>query len=79
MRSLVDYAAGVAEGWSEDTLARMFIHDLPRAFHLLDPQQQRSVLDHAPPLTGTPWDALLAAMAEHLAELHGYPTRSEHT
>ena len=33
MRSLADYAAGVAEGWSEDTLARMFIHDLPRAFH----------------------------------------------
>ena len=75
MRSFADYAAGVAEGWSEDTLARMFIHDLPRAFHSLGPEQQRSVLDDAPPLTGTPWDALLAAMAEHLAELHGHPTR----
>ena len=75
MRSLADYAAGVTEGWSEDTLARMFIHDLPRAFHSLGPEQQRSVLDNAPPLTGTPWDALLAAMAEHLAELHGHPTR----
>ena len=53
----------------------MLIHDLPRAFHSLGPEQQRSVLDNAPPLTGTPWDALLAAMAEHLAELHGHPTR----
>ena len=79
MRSLADYTAGVAEGWSEDTLARMFIHDLPRTFHSLDPQQQGSVLDHAPPLTGTRRDALLAAMAEHLAELHGHPMRSEHT
>ena len=76
MRSLADYAAGVAEGWSEDTLARMFIHhDLPRAFHSLGLERQSRVLDNAPPLTGTPWDALLAAMAEHLAELHGHPTR----
>ena len=75
MRSLADYAAGVAEGWSEDTLARMFIHDLPRTFHSLGPVQQSDILDDAPPLTGTPWDALLAAMAEHLAELHGHPTR----
>ena len=75
MHSLGDYAAGIGEGWSEDTLARMFIHDLPRAFHSLEPEQQRAVLDDAPPLTGTRWDALLAAMAEHLAELHGHPAR----
>ncbi len=76
MCSLADYAAGVTEGWSEDTLARMLIHDLPRAFHALGPAQQRSVLDDAPPLTGTAtWDALLAAMAEYLAELHGHPTQ----
>ncbi|MDD9981643.1 MAG: hypothetical protein OXU81_09840 [Gammaproteobacteria bacterium] len=75
MRSLADYAAGVAEGWSEDTLARMFIHDLPRAFNMLGAETQRRVLDDAPPLTGTRWDALLAAMAEHLAELHGHPTQ----
>ena len=54
MRSLADYAAGVAEGWSEDTLARMFIHDLPRALHALAPEQQASVLDDTLPLTTTP-------------------------
>ena len=56
MRSLADYAAGAAMGWNEDTLARMFIHDFPRAFHSLRPEKQRSVLDDAPPLTGTRWE-----------------------
>ena len=46
MRSLADYAAGVPEGWSEDTLARMFIHDLPRAFHSLGPEQLAELHGH---------------------------------
>ena len=29
MRALGEYADGVGEGWSEGTLTRMFIHDLP--------------------------------------------------
>ena len=40
MRSFAEYA--VDEGWSEDALAQMFIHDLPRAFHSLDREQQRA-------------------------------------
>ena len=75
MRPLADYATGVAEGWSSDTMARMIIHDLPRHFITLDRDAQRRVLEQAPPLTGTAWDALLAAMAEHLAELHGHPVQ----
>ena len=69
MNALADYARGVSEGWSEDTLARMMIHDRPRALASLTNAQQSRVLDQAPPLTKTRWDALLAAMAEHLAEL----------
>ena len=75
VRSFADYAAGVDEGWSKDTMARMVIHDLPRQFIALDRDAQRRVLEEAPPLTGTAWDALLAAMAEHLAELHDHPVQ----
>ena len=75
MRSLADYATGVDEGWSQDTLARMIIHDLPRQFVALDRVAQRRIVEEAPPLTGTAWDALLAAMAEHLAELHDHPVQ----
>ena len=53
----------------------MFIHNLPRAVHSLDGEPQRAVLDNAPPVTGTRWDALLAAIPEHLAELERRPTR----
>ena len=70
VKSLADYAAGVTERWSSDTMARMIVHDLPRQFIDLGRDAQRRVLEEAPPLTGTAWDALLAAMAEHLAELH---------
>ena len=33
-------------------------------------------MESAPPLTGTRWDALLAATAEHICELHGHPVQS---
>ena len=41
----------------------------------MDRDAQRRVLEQAPPLTGTGWDALLAAMAKYLAELHGHPVQ----
>ena len=72
MKSLADYSAGAAQGWSYDTMARMIVHDLPRQFMALERNAQRRILEKAPPLTGTAWDALLAAMAEHLAELHNH-------
>ncbi len=31
------------------------------------------LLGERPPLTGRPWDALLAAMVEHLCEIHDLP------
>ena len=60
-------------GWSDAERYRAIVCNLPRAMHGLDRQSRRAVLKKAPPLTGTPWDALLAAMAEHIAQRHGDP------
>ena len=48
------------------------MHQLPRRFHSLTPAEQAAALLVAPPLTGTRWDALLAAAVEHVAWLHGH-------
>ena len=73
--SLQDYANAVEQGWPEDDLGRAIIHDLPRRFHALSEDGQRQVLKSAPTLTGTRWDALLAATAEYLCDLHGHPVQ----
>ena len=44
-----------------------------RSAHPLHAQGGPYMLKRAPPLTGTPWDALLAATAEHVARRHGDP------
>ncbi len=49
---------------------RTLIHDLPRRFHLASPAERRALLAERPALTGTKWDALLAAVVEHIARLH---------
>ena len=64
---------GVDAGWPAGDVGRMIIHGLPRWFHGLTAAQQREALGREPRTTGTKWDALLAAMVEHLAELHGHP------
>ena len=62
------------ENESEDAHTyAMLIHDLPRRFHLRTPEEQTAFLRERPPLTGTRWDALLAAVVEHIARLHGHP------
>ena len=67
---LQDYSDAVAEGWKRADLYRAIIHELPRLFHSLDPEAQRQAIDGAPKLTGTAWDALIAAVVEHVAVLH---------
>ena len=52
---------------------RAIVCNLPRQLHALDAPARRNVLQNGPPLTGTPWDALLAATAEHVASRHGDP------
>ena len=70
--TLLEYVAAIEDGWPEDEIARSILHDLPRRFHALDHDEQRTFLADAPPLTETRWDALLAATTEHIATLHDH-------
>ena len=68
---LQDYSKAIRAGWEETDLYRAIVHEVPRLFHSLDRQQRHEALLERPALTGTRWDALLAATVEHVAELHG--------
>ena len=71
--SLDEYAAlGHATHLTADSIYRSIVCDLPRSLHQLDAGTQRRILKKAPALSHTPWDALLAATAEHFAERHGH-------
>lgn len=70
--TLRTYAAAIEDGWTEGELLRAILHDLPRRFHGLSPAAQAKVLADVPPVTGSRWDALLAATVEHVAALHGH-------
>ena len=51
----------------------MLISDLARRFHESPIEVQRRALQYPPRLTGTKWDCLLAAVAEHIAITHDHP------
>ena len=51
----------------------MLTTDLARRYHDSTLAAQRIALEHPPPLTGTKWDCLLAATAEHIAITHDQP------
>ena len=52
---------------------RLLIRDLPRRFHQLTHELQIEALKDYVPLTGhAKWDALLAAVVEHIAILHNH-------
>ena len=68
---LSNYIHGIEEGWPEHDIQRGIVCSLPRRFHGLPREKQRSALQEHVPLTGTRWDALLAAMVEHVAARHG--------
>lgn len=73
--SLADYARlAQTKHLSAESIYRAIVCDLPRSLHQLDAEAQRRILSKAPPLSHTPWDALLAATAEHFAERHGHET-----
>ena len=48
----------------------MHLHELPRSLMGLDRKRRIELLAERPPMTGTPWDVLLAAMVEHVCELY---------
>ena len=68
-----DYCRTIETARNDDERYRMIIHDLPRRFHASSRDGQVHALAEAPPLTGTNWDALLAAVAEHIAIIHDHP------
>ncbi len=70
--ALEDYAAFVRNN-PEDFhgIYRKIVHEVPRFLMAVEPECRAAVLETAPSLTGTRWDALLAGLAEHLAGLHG--------
>ena len=71
--TLDDYAAYMSrDERTEDERCRAILCDLPRQMRWVDHATRQAILDRAPALTHTKWDALLAAMAEHLARLHGH-------
>lgn len=71
--SLGLYTEGIRERWPDADNYRWIVHDLPRQFHARSAEEQRKSLRERVPLTHTRWDALLAAMVEHVATLHGHP------
>ena len=71
--TLETWIEGVKQGRSEHHIKRMVVCGLPRWFNRLTRSEQREALNRRPTLTGTRWDVLLSAMAEHLAELHDHP------
>ncbi len=70
---LPEYADAVRTGWTEGELLRLHLHELPRALFDLSRERQVELLGERPPLTGTRWDALLAAVVEHMCEIHDLP------
>ena len=70
--TLSAYIEGIPKGWPESDIQRMIVCGLPRGFHARNAEEQRAALAEPVPLTGTKWDALLAAMVEHLSRLHGH-------
>lgn len=71
--ALATYSRIIQEEAEDDVRYRALIHQLPRQFHGLERTAQAAALLEPPPLTGTRWDAFLAAVVEHVARLHGHP------
>lgn len=72
---IADYPSIIQDEESRpDSIAlRLVIRDIPRRFHQLTYALQHKALADRPELTHTPWDALLAAVTEHIAMLHDHP------
>ena len=51
----------------------LVVRGIPRSFRSRTRAVQKAILQVAPVITGSRWDGMLAAMAEHLAWLHNHP------
>ena len=66
------YAKGVDEGWNDTELYRLIVRQLQRSFHSGTEADRQTMLSNRPRLTGTNWDAAMAAVIEHTVRVHGY-------
>lgn len=70
--SLASYSRTISGNLDDLDRYCALMHQLPRQFHELTAADQAAALSDRPPLTGTRWDALLAAVVEHIARLHSH-------
>ena len=69
-----EYSDFINEARDDHERYRMLMHNLPRFFHGATREFQAQALLQRPSLSGQRrWDALLAALAEHLAMIHDQP------
>ncbi len=76
MFRVADYSGILENALDNMERYRALMHDLPRRFHRLTPEAQVRALRRPARLTGTGWDAFLAAVVEHVARLHGHSVPS---
>ena len=68
---LTELAAEAQAGWDDTTLERLIVKGLTRYYHGIDDVDRRTLAAAEPPLTGTVWDAVIAATVEHVCTMHG--------
>ena len=51
----------MGRGWDATTLERLIVKRLTRYYHGIDNEARRALVAAEPPLTGTVWDAVVAA------------------
>ena len=67
---LSELAAEARAGWDATTLERLIVKGLTRYYHGIDNEARRALAAAEPPLTGTVWDAVIAATVEHACTTH---------
>ena len=68
---LNELAAEARAGWDATILERLIVKGLARYYYGIDTETRRALAAAEPPLTGTVWDAVIAATVEHACTTHG--------
>ena len=71
--SLASFSRTLEGDYDEVVRYCALMHHLRRQIRPLSRADLYAVLADAPPVTGTRWNALLAAVVENTARLHGHP------
>ncbi|MDE2905134.1 MAG: hypothetical protein OXQ28_03520 [Acidobacteriota bacterium] len=68
---LSELAAEARAGLDATTLERLIVKGLTRYDHGIDNEARSALAAAEPPLTGTVWDAVIAATVKHACTMHG--------